>query len=175
MWPPCPKQATRPTSRKLNNTGSELISADRDRVPVSVSFVFRSVLSRSGRLPNAAEVSKSACGERAESSNSQGYGAGSSASHGLHCCPAARTPQNLKWAASQEAVTLPWLSAHSIRTRIGGDTYIVDPPAGLSRINFQPPTSSIVSICEFRAKRSAIIDTFLAIVLALSVFKRLFF
>src|SRR6266436_309033 len=49
-------------------------------------------------------------------------------------------PQKLKWAASQEAVTLPWLSAHSIRTGIGGDTSIVDPPPRLSRINFIAPT-----------------------------------
>src|ERR1022692_4518859 len=47
---------------------------------------------------------------------------------------------NLKWAASQEAVTLPWLSAHSIRTRIGGDSYMLNPPARLSRINFPPST-----------------------------------
>ena len=41
-----------------------------------------------------------------------------------------------KWAANQEAVTFPWLSAHSIRTGIGGDIYIVFPPIRLSRINF---------------------------------------
>jgi hypothetical protein len=42
----------------------------------------------------------------------------------------------LKWAASQEAVTFPWLSAHSIRKRIGGDNYIVVPSDALSRDNF---------------------------------------
>lgn len=45
--------------------------------------------------------------------------------------------QKLKWAASQEAVTFPWLSAHSIRKRIGGDSYIVDPSDALSRDNFR--------------------------------------
>ena len=29
----------------------------------------------------------------------------------------------IKWAASQEAVTIPWLSAHSIRKGIEGDTH----------------------------------------------------
>jgi hypothetical protein len=47
-----------------------------------------------------------------------------------------RFPQN-KRAASQEAVTLPWLSAHSIRTGIGGDAYIVGRLTRLSR-NFLP-------------------------------------
>jgi hypothetical protein len=31
--------------------------------------------------------------------------------------------QTIKWAASQEAVTIPWLSAHSIRKGIEGDTH----------------------------------------------------
>ena len=48
---------------------------------------------------------------------------------------------NLKWAASQEAVTLPWLSAHSIRTGIGGDSYMLNPQPRLSRINFRPSIS----------------------------------
>jgi hypothetical protein len=38
----------------------------------------------------------------------------------------------IKWAASQEAVTLPWLSAHSILKRIK-DGFIVDLPVRLSR------------------------------------------
>jgi hypothetical protein len=42
----------------------------------------------------------------------------------------------LKRAASQEAVTLPWLSAHSIRTGIGGNVLIVDPPVRLSSLTF---------------------------------------
>jgi len=41
----------------------------------------------------------------------------------------------LKWAASQEAVTFPWLSAHSILKRIGGDSYIVDLLNRMSRTN----------------------------------------
>jgi len=57
--------------------------------------------------------------------------------------PREEVPENSKWAASQEAVTFPWLSAHSIRTGIGGDAYIVFPPPRLSRINFHP---NIVSI-----------------------------
>ncbi|SPE44150.1 hypothetical protein SBA7_30041 [Candidatus Sulfotelmatobacter sp. SbA7] len=70
--------------------------------------------------------------------------------------------ENLKWAASQEAVTFPWLSAHSIRTGIGGDTSIVAPPVGLSRANFPCPWAPIW-------KKSApvvlgIIDTSLATV-----------
>jgi hypothetical protein len=56
--------------------------------------------------------------------------------------------QKLKWAASQEAVTLPWLSAHSIRTGIGGDISIVILPSRLSRINFH-------QIGHFVAKDSA--------------------
>ena len=44
-----------------------------------------------------------------------------------------RNRGKLKWAASQEAVTFPWLSAHSILKRIGGDGFIVDLPVGLSR------------------------------------------
>jgi hypothetical protein len=44
--------------------------------------------------------------------------------------------RKLKWAASQEAVTFPWLSAHSILKRIGGDTYMVDPQIRLSRTKF---------------------------------------
>jgi hypothetical protein len=47
------------------------------------------------------------------------------------CC------RKLKWAASQEAVTFPWLSAHSILKRIGGDTTIVNPQSRLSRTNFR--------------------------------------
>jgi hypothetical protein len=44
--------------------------------------------------------------------------------------------RKIKWAASQEAVTFPWLSAHSIRKRIGGDNYMVAPFDALSRDNF---------------------------------------
>src|SRR5208337_513889 len=85
-----------------------------------------------------------------------------------------RKLRNLKWAASQEAVTFPWLSAHSIRTGSGGDTYIVDPPVRLSRINFQ--TLQIVLIRgEFPAKCPSTIDTFLGKMLRLLVLERLFF
>jgi len=31
----------------------------------------------------------------------------------------------IKWAGNQEAVTVPWLSAHSILSWIGGDTYML--------------------------------------------------
>jgi hypothetical protein len=66
-------------------------------------------------------------------------------------------PRNAKWAASQEAVTFPWLSAHSIRTGIGGDIYIVFPSPRLSRINFQHKT---VSICDNSTPKGApMIDT----------------
>jgi hypothetical protein len=41
--------------------------------------------------------------------------------------------RKLKWAGSQEAVTFPWLSAHSILKRIGGDTFMVVPFAQMSR------------------------------------------
>jgi hypothetical protein len=78
-----------------------------------------------------------------------------------------KTPENLKWADSQEAVTLPWLSAHSIRIGIGGDSYIVDPPPRLSRINCQPENYS--NMVNFPLKHSPIIDTILAIVLVLLV------
>jgi hypothetical protein len=76
-------------------------------------------------------------------------------------------PRNLKWAASQEAVTLPWLSAHSIRIGIGGDSYIVDPPPRLSRINFQPENYS--NLVNFPLKHTPIIDTLVGIVLVLMV------
>jgi hypothetical protein len=78
-------------------------------------------------------------------------------------------PENLKWAASQEAVTLPWLSAHSIRTGIGGDTYIVDPPPRLSRSNFQTPTSWFQSGENSHANALQSIDTAVAMVLFLMV------
>jgi hypothetical protein len=42
-----------------------------------------------------------------------------------------KSPQS-KWADNQEAVTLPWLAAHSIRTGIGGDTSMLDPREGKS-------------------------------------------
>jgi hypothetical protein len=75
--------------------------------------------------------------------------------------------QTLKWAVSQEAVTFPWLSAHSIRTGIEGDTYIVDPQGRLSRGNFQ------LQLVQFgkipRANCAAIIDMFAAAVLLLLV------
>src|ERR1019366_372626 len=85
-------------------------------------------------------------------------------------CPG-RSPRNLKWAASQEAVTLPWLSAHSIRTGIGGDTYIVDPPARLSRVNFHgsEKSSNCSNLGNSTPNRAPIIDTFLATVLFLLV------
>jgi len=41
-------------------------------------------------------------------------------------------PRKLKWAGRQEAVTFPWLSAHSIRKGIGGDTFIVNLAGRLS-------------------------------------------
>ena len=63
----------------------------------------------------------------------------------------------LKWAASQEAVTLPWLSAHSIRTRIGGDTYMVVREPRLSRIN--SISRSDVQPKKFLAKTRLVIDT----------------
>ncbi|PYX31033.1 MAG: hypothetical protein DMG80_10905 [Acidobacteria bacterium] len=47
--------------------------------------------------------------------------------------------RKLKWAASQEAVTFPWLSAHSILKRIGGDINIVNPEIRLSRTIFLDP------------------------------------
>jgi len=47
--------------------------------------------------------------------------------------PNKKWPKKLKWAASQEAVTIPWLSAHSIRKGIGGDTYILNLTQPLSR------------------------------------------
>ena len=34
-------------------------------------------------------------------------------------------PPQIKWADNQEAVTLPWLSAHSILSWIGGDISMV--------------------------------------------------
>ncbi len=37
-----------------------------------------------------------------------------------------------KWADCQEAVTIPWPTAHSILKRIGGDTYMVTPLQALS-------------------------------------------
>ena len=46
--------------------------------------------------------------------------------------------KKLKWAARQEAVTFPWLSAHSIRKGIGGDTYMVNLAEGLSSIPSVP-------------------------------------
>src|ERR1039457_1094700 len=72
---------------------------------------------------------------------------------------------NLKWAASQEAVTLPWLSAHSIRTRIGGNASIVDPPSRLSRSNsigFEECPNTRQICCnsgKSRGKPSVNIDT----------------
>ena len=77
--------------------------------------------------------------------------------------PAARKLK-LKWAASQEAVTFPWLSAHSIRKGIGGDTYIVNPGERLSRTSSGNLAPSEVLRGEF-----ARIDTVLARVLVLLV------
>jgi hypothetical protein len=37
-----------------------------------------------------------------------------------------------KWAGDQEAVTLPWLPAHSILNWIGGDISMLDPIAWMS-------------------------------------------
>ena len=36
-------------------------------------------------------------------------------------------PVKFKWAGNQEAVTVPWLSAHSILNWIGGDNSMLDP------------------------------------------------
>ena len=56
------------------------------------------------------------------------------------CCGFLR---KLKWAASQEAVTLPWLSAHSIRTGIGGDVLMVDPLPRLSSVILDFPVHEV--------------------------------
>jgi hypothetical protein len=79
---------------------------------------------------------------------------------------------NLKWAASQEAVTLPWLSAHSIRTGIGGDNYIVDSPPRLSRIKFRAFPGKKIDLFQFEKippKPAPNIDTHRATVLFLLV------
>ncbi len=82
----------------------------------------------------------------------------------------------LKWAASQEAVTFPWLSAHSIRKGIGGDTYIVNLAERLSsancRSNLPRPKAiprRIFQSHKFPAQDPLSIDTILARVLVLLV------
>jgi hypothetical protein len=78
----------------------------------------------------------------------------------------------LKWAASQEAVTFPWLSAHSIRKGIGGDIYIVNPAARLSRTSWDNEkghlghTGRAANIAKILA---SIIDTIVLMMLALMV------
>jgi hypothetical protein len=50
----------------------------------------------------------------------------------------------IKWANDQEAVTFPWLPAHSILKWIGGDISMLDPFRAMSSL-FQ---SSRVAICS---------------------------
>ena len=57
----------------------------------------------------------------------------------------------IKWASYQEAVTFPWLPAHSILKWIGGDTYMLDPLPPMSSL-FQ---SSQVAICSPRWSKGA--------------------
>jgi hypothetical protein len=63
----------------------------------------------------------------------------------------------LKWAASQEAVTLPWLSAHSIRTGIGGDTSMLNPAGRLSRTNVTGHAVNHDRVAGFSVRRLRIL------------------
>ena len=68
-------------------------------------------------------------------------------------------------------MTLPWLSAHSIRTGIGGDIYILILEMRLSsdQLHLCRESGRVPISEKYSPKRPPIIDTFLATMLILLV------
>lgn len=68
-------------------------------------------------------------------------------------------------------MTLPWLSAHSIRTGIGGDSFILILETRMSRINLHVcrEIGRVPILEKYTPKHAPIIDTFRSTMLILLV------